>query len=322
MSSSAQICVYYDSDLLGDSLHATGQGPGCPTKFITSLQSWVKAAFGKCFADKQNSPKHAVQDDSFSCGILTANTIDRTMFDQQLLNPNCAAESRVAWFIRLALKVTTSGPSSHEPSTKPLWIVRQRLTMTDLLNPPAEDSESDSSASDFSDDNRSNGTFYMKQVKATDQADKLNPKLTILSTPPSMKASSNGLEPYPVTWNETTSIDATDTDMGFNEIAGPQPSAGSAAKKNDLGAPPPHLQMMKGPQMLRLSLYASLSRLERAKANQLTLHGSNARGSSKKPSFWTKTSIRNGRELFVMMTRMLNLTRTFAVFAIQFVVIL
>jgi len=85
-----------------DSLYAMKKGTGAPTKFIATLQTWLKASFGKRFKSFGNSLDHVVQDDSYSCGIITANTIAHAILDCPLCNSSHIAEERMKWFIRFA----------------------------------------------------------------------------------------------------------------------------------------------------------------------------------------------------------------------------
>lgn len=85
-----------------DSLYAMKKGSGAPIKFIASLQTWLKTSFQKRFKNLGNCLEHAVQDDSYSCGILTANTIAHAILDHPLCDSVYTVEERLKWFIRFA----------------------------------------------------------------------------------------------------------------------------------------------------------------------------------------------------------------------------
>jgi hypothetical protein len=164
--------------MLGDSLSDTGKGLGAPPKFVQLLQVWLKQAFGKRFKNQGNILPHAVQDDRYSCAIVTANTIAHAVLDQPLWRPAAAITERLTWFMRMASSQAISGvPSSQATNPPPEKEVeedctrkpqnRSALTITDLLNPiqptsPIQsrdyDSDSESSQSELNftiDDDRS-----------------------------------------------------------------------------------------------------------------------------------------------------------------------
>ena len=152
---------------LGDSLLDIGKGSGAPPKFVQLLQVWLKQAFGKRFKNQGNILSHAIQDDRYSCAIITANTIAHAVLDQPLWRPTAALTERLTWFMRIAsaqvIPAISGMPSStnlnplefDDNSLKPQN--RSALTITDLLNPiqPTSpilsrdyDSDSESSQSD------------------------------------------------------------------------------------------------------------------------------------------------------------------------------
>lgn len=156
---------------LGDSLSDTGKGTGAPPKFVQLLQVWLKQAFGKRFKNQGNILPHGVQDDGYSCAIITANTIAHAVLDRPLWCPAAAITERLTWFMRIASSQVIPSPAISDvpssSSTNPLEIEfdeddtlkpqnRSALTITDLLNPiqptspiQSHDYESDSESSQF-----------------------------------------------------------------------------------------------------------------------------------------------------------------------------
>ena len=156
--------------MLGDSLSDTGKGSGAPPKFVQLLQVWLKEAFGKRFKNQGNILPHAVQDNRYSCAIVTANTIAHAVLDQPLWCPTTAITERLTWFMRIASSQVIPAISDMPSSTDPLELEfeednntlkpksRSALTITDLLNPiqPTSpirsrdyDSDSESSQSEW-----------------------------------------------------------------------------------------------------------------------------------------------------------------------------
>jgi len=102
----------------GDSIHSDRNQdvPVAPSNFVNSLQTWFETCFGKPFENRGNTLAHAVQDDTFSCGIITINTIEHAIFGRALWEHNCSSKERLAWFKRLALtSIKTEG--SRQPIT-------------------------------------------------------------------------------------------------------------------------------------------------------------------------------------------------------------
>ena len=114
------------------------------------------------FKNYGNVLPHAVQDDGYSCAIITANQIAHAVLDRPLWCPGAAAIiERLTWFMRIASSQVIPA-ISDVPSTNPLEIRseedntlkiqnRSALTITDLLNPivptspiQSPDNESDS----------------------------------------------------------------------------------------------------------------------------------------------------------------------------------
>jgi hypothetical protein len=127
-----------------DSLYAMGKGFSAPIKFITALQTWLKASFGKQFKSFGNSLDHVVQDDNYSCGIITANTIAHAILGHPLCSGSHATEERLKWFIcftslypaksALAALDKGLGRASAAPEDIPSQ-AQKALTIVDLLNP-------------------------------------------------------------------------------------------------------------------------------------------------------------------------------------------
>ena len=128
--------------MLGDSLSDTGKGSGAPPKFVQLLQVWLKQAFGKRFKNQGNILPHAIQDDGYSCAIVTANTIAHAVLERPLWHPAATITERLNWVMRIATSIS-DGPSStsqleiefEEDNVLLKPQNRSALTITDLLNP-------------------------------------------------------------------------------------------------------------------------------------------------------------------------------------------
>ncbi|GLB37775.1 hypothetical protein LshimejAT787_0408260 [Lyophyllum shimeji] len=70
--------------------------------FHKLLRKWLSSEFGYKFANKGNTLRHGIQLDSYSCGILVANTIAYAVFAAPLWFARRAILERLEWFIRLA----------------------------------------------------------------------------------------------------------------------------------------------------------------------------------------------------------------------------
>lgn len=75
-----------------------------PKEVVKKLQWWLKQRFKKEFADCGDQLEHGLQDDGFSCGIITTNTAAHDIFNDQLWTPKRKAVERVQWFMTLCQK--------------------------------------------------------------------------------------------------------------------------------------------------------------------------------------------------------------------------
>ncbi|KAF8167513.1 hypothetical protein B0H34DRAFT_854442 [Crassisporium funariophilum] len=137
-----------------DSLYALNKSSGAPTKFITALQTWLKYAFGKQFKSFGNSLDHVVQDDTYSCGIITANTIEHAVLNRPLCHSKCATEERLKW----------RGYMQNAS-----YQAQKALTIADLLNPINTDQHSEHSAMNDYDSDSSSEREVLCDVPNTSQ---------------------------------------------------------------------------------------------------------------------------------------------------------
>jgi len=110
-------------------LEAIRTGSGAPAKSITSLQKWLKSAFGKWFKGRGNTLSHAVQDDGYSCGIITLNTLAFAIFGHWLWESTHTVDEILQWFIHLSLSVP-AGPMLMAKSE-----TVERHSLLNLFNP-------------------------------------------------------------------------------------------------------------------------------------------------------------------------------------------
>ena len=144
---------------LGNSLEEVGQGVGAPARYIKSLQIWFKSLHGKSFKNRGNSLIHAVQNDSFSCSIITMNTIAHAIFQEPLWTPSDGYEHRLKWFKQLGSGVATiqnehlehTAFHVNQPANTPLptpgtpaFQSRIHPTIQNLLNYDSDSSSFDS----------------------------------------------------------------------------------------------------------------------------------------------------------------------------------
>ncbi|KIJ10894.1 hypothetical protein PAXINDRAFT_157495 [Paxillus involutus ATCC 200175] len=82
----------------GDSLE--GSMPK-PADFLKNLQRWLRTRFGSIFVHGKEHLEHGNQQDCYSCGIVTANTIAHAMFGDPLWQPEGRSKARAEWFVML-----------------------------------------------------------------------------------------------------------------------------------------------------------------------------------------------------------------------------
>ncbi|KAF5341928.1 hypothetical protein D9611_001095 [Ephemerocybe angulata] len=113
-----------------------------PHKFHENLRRWTRRAFGKNFTCEGNALQHAIQDDEYSCGIVTANTIEHAIHNNTpLWSPANASASRVDWFIRIVHNLNGTKwvrkPPGVEVPTEKLAAVREEMTAS--ISTPEDD---------------------------------------------------------------------------------------------------------------------------------------------------------------------------------------
>lgn len=172
---------------VGDSLHDINQGPGCSTKIVNCLQSWLKNAFGEYFKNNRNSLAHAIQNDMFSCGIIATNTIEHAIFNRPLIDPAHASQSRLSWFCRLASQIVTSksAATTHLANSGPAHIhplvipKQQQSSLTHLLNPvnipPFSSLLCDFDSENAPSSESSEDSVSESEIEADEKADSLPP---------------------------------------------------------------------------------------------------------------------------------------------------
>ncbi|KAF5326015.1 hypothetical protein D9611_000001 [Ephemerocybe angulata] len=107
----------------GDSLP---DGFKVPKDFEKALQDSLKSTLGLTkFKSTGNTLVHGVQEDGYSCGLVTANTIEHELFQDALWTPNDAVRHRLSWFMRLkdrwrAVASKSGGHPSDVSRTEPL----------------------------------------------------------------------------------------------------------------------------------------------------------------------------------------------------------
>jgi len=185
---------------------------------VKALQIWFKASFGKLFKNRGNYLAHAVQEDSFSCGIIAVNTLEHAIFGQPLWKGHNATKERLAWFKRMALTAVKAEENKQAYASKPLLQTqthaetsndtarRKPRNIADLLNPinddsigttPPRDYNSDSSfcsvndASDIEEDMEAN---FDGQSVATSHPSSYYPNSSMSSLPISSQAAESFAE--------------------------------------------------------------------------------------------------------------------------------
>ncbi|KAF6745911.1 hypothetical protein DFP72DRAFT_1153403 [Ephemerocybe angulata] len=99
-------------------------------KVVYAFKKWVEDKLGRTISIGGDELKHAHQNDSHSCGLITANTIESNIFGDSLWTPLTAAEGRLMWFNlggRLAIPRKQRAEAEKPPNPK--------LSIHHLLNP-------------------------------------------------------------------------------------------------------------------------------------------------------------------------------------------
>ncbi|KAH7912046.1 hypothetical protein BJ138DRAFT_1112718 [Hygrophoropsis aurantiaca] len=106
-------CINFKKRTLqyGDSLSQNGSKP---IKMIQATQSWLKGEFGAPFREDQDSLKHGIQEDSFSCGICVVNTIAHNLFGDELFRHSRRYAMRISLFTQLAQSQLDTASESTE----------------------------------------------------------------------------------------------------------------------------------------------------------------------------------------------------------------
>ena len=92
-------CDELMSIIIGDS--RSHKGPK-PTREIKIVQKWLRTTFGQQFSDLGDKLKHGRQEDTFSCGVATSNTIAHNILNEPLFHHADRRVLRMRLFIRLA----------------------------------------------------------------------------------------------------------------------------------------------------------------------------------------------------------------------------
>ncbi len=104
---------YLTVALLGDSL-AHQSSPH--RKFMLHLRLWLSTCFGLDPEDGIDSMRHGKQNDSFSCGPTSANTIAHGIFNDPLWTPATATIQRIRWFLCLSQASKHAKPPPVSPT--------------------------------------------------------------------------------------------------------------------------------------------------------------------------------------------------------------
>ncbi|KAG6818744.1 hypothetical protein H0H93_002181 [Arthromyces matolae] len=75
-----------------------------PQKFHRALEGWLLHTFNRKFKYEGNTLPCAEQEDTHSCGIIVANTLEHAAFGSPLWKQRDAVLQRVKWFIHLSKK--------------------------------------------------------------------------------------------------------------------------------------------------------------------------------------------------------------------------
>ncbi|KAK6980928.1 hypothetical protein R3P38DRAFT_3376544 [Favolaschia claudopus] len=137
----------------GDSLHGLFEPP---KKLVKSLNKWALSRIGVELHAEYNGLQHGVQQDSFSCGVVMANTCEHAIYpDEPLWIPRDAVRSRLTHF----LKYAKNQHKEYSVDASMSGASRVKISIASLLNPmknPSTDSAVSSASgeswgSDFSD---------------------------------------------------------------------------------------------------------------------------------------------------------------------------
>ncbi|KAL1712277.1 hypothetical protein EV715DRAFT_213952 [Schizophyllum commune] len=141
----------------GDSL---GHCMSPPRRFLENLQSYIaRSSIGKKAVITHNQLEHGVQDDSYSCGICTVNTMSRAIFGSavQLWQPGCREQLRVKQLLHFARaclesKKPDSSPVEEWSDARPACTPAPPPTRPDIVNllneGPAHAQPSDAASSE------------------------------------------------------------------------------------------------------------------------------------------------------------------------------
>lgn len=89
-------------DMLGDSLISAKESKNMRT-IVEDVRAWIFDAFRQSFTDGGNTLAHGQQDDTFSCGVCTVNTIEHAIFGVALFTHRKRHLLRVRCFNRLVM---------------------------------------------------------------------------------------------------------------------------------------------------------------------------------------------------------------------------
>lgn len=96
--------------VINERLHTLFQGDSlahelsAPSEVIKKLKWWLKGRFKKTYKDVGDSLEHGRQNDWTDCGILTANTAAREIFEDELWTGKTKQFERGKWFVTLTSK--------------------------------------------------------------------------------------------------------------------------------------------------------------------------------------------------------------------------
>jgi hypothetical protein len=85
-------------------------------KLLGQVQKWLREVYGTSYKLEGDILNHGDQNDSFSCGIIMANTIVHAAFNVPIWIPRQAVQERVQWFIKLSESVWIPPETNQEPN--------------------------------------------------------------------------------------------------------------------------------------------------------------------------------------------------------------